>query len=329
MIRLWLPLLGVGLFVMGLMLSRYALSRVARRTWALVLGGLTLEAALLLGLGEMHVGPRQAEATGDHLTLTIDDFLPAGEGPPAAAGPPAGPKAVASPPAPREPSQAELALARAVVGMAREVDVGAMARKVAEVGKASDAAIRNGLGAAARSLGDWRKRLSMKGFFAIGGTEDLCVYVIDRSGSMEGTGWKLACKQLLDSLAEKADGSKFQVLFFNDKVTWLDKEGTWITKEPDTLDWVKARLKDIRPDSTTEPMPALRAALRLNPKTVYFLTDDDLYQSSPAQLEEIRKANRRARIHSILFASEVKSDSWAVRLSKENRGAFRLVKLSP
>jgi Ca-activated chloride channel family protein len=76
----------------------------------------------------------------------------------------------------------------------------------------------------------------------------------------------------------------------------------------------------------TDHMPALRAALKLEPDVVFFLTDAGPPLLRAGDLDEVQRANHgKAKIHAIEFGlgQELKLDGSLKSLARQNGGTYR------
>lgn len=156
------------------------------------------------------------------------------------------------------------------------------------------------------------------------------VYVIDRSGSMsERNKMESAKRELLDSVAQLAPEAQFQVIFYNLRVDVLSisagaKRLVYATDANKAV--VRRKLGEIIPEGGTEHLPALKAALGLNPDVIFFLTDaDDLREREVKDATDLNKG--RAQIHTIEFGTGAESErpNTLRKLAEQNRGTYRYV----
>lgn len=153
------------------------------------------------------------------------------------------------------------------------------------------------------------------------------VYVIDRSGSMTNSNsLTIAKRELLDSIDDLGDDSRFAVVFYDTRPTFADADAM----NPATSDHkarLHARLATIEPDGGTDHKTALFAALRLRPEVIFFLTDAD--QMSDPEADEIRDRalHVNTRIHATEFGvgPAIISSRPLRRLAVETKGTYRYI----
>ena len=159
------------------------------------------------------------------------------------------------------------------------------------------------------------------------------VYVIDTSSSMSGGRLKLAQSQLKKSLRLLQPNQQFGVIFYNEYRTplMLPRQGDRVMHYATEFNKLAAShsIDRIRSDAGTEHKSALLEALRLKPDVIYFLTDGDEPELSPADLREIAKQTGKTIIHVIKFgdsAVEFRQMTWLEKLAKQSYGEYRPIK---
>lgn len=134
--------------------------------------------------------------------------------------------------------------------------------------------------------------------FGVEGKGTRFVYVFDRSSSMEGAPLATAKQQLIQSLDSLSSVHQFHIIFFNQQMRNFDLSGGGkrIAFATDRNKKLAARfVGGITADGGTDRLPALRAAIQMNPDVIFFLTDaDDPMPQS--ELEELARLNERAGV---------------------------------
>ncbi len=134
--------------------------------------------------------------------------------------------------------------------------------------------------------------------FGVEGKGTKFVYVFDRSSSMEGAPLATAKQQLVQSLESLSSVHQFHIIFFNQRVRSSDLSGggrriAFATDRNKKL--AERFVGGITADGGTDRLPALRAAVQMQPDVIFFLTDAD--DPMPAsELAEIAELNRRAGV---------------------------------
>lgn len=194
--------------------------------------------------------------------------------------------------------------------------------------------IKNSASAAAKSigLGDGNAR-----FFNITDAGKRIVYAVDRSGSMSTSEplseLQIAKQELIASLNRLTTKHRFLVLFYDDTVMALTinrqngREIDLLPATPNNIARIKSRIHSVRAKGNTEHMRALRAAMRLRPDAIYFLTDAES-ALKPRDIDNIRRMNRtqKTRIHCIQFGKGANlrtGNNFLKQLSAVTGGRYR------
>lgn len=161
------------------------------------------------------------------------------------------------------------------------------------------------------------------------------VYLLDRSGSMGGSG-RIALKAVkaeLEQSLETLDSiHQFQIIFYNERPVVFNPSGT-PGKLAFATDANKERairfINSITPDGGTRHDDALKKALQLRPDVIFFLTDGDEPQLSQAQIDEISRRAAGITIHTIEFGMGPKPEekSFLAKLAESARGQYTYIDL--
>jgi Ca-activated chloride channel family protein len=165
------------------------------------------------------------------------------------------------------------------------------------------------------------------------------VYVIDRSFSMDSSGsgpapLSVAKDELTASLQRLDEFQQFQIIFYNSDGQFVLESSTgasdyfWGT-DTQRLSAVR-QFRLVQPSGGTDHVPALERALQFEPDVVFFLTDGQEPQVTSAELQRIRRLNRRARIHCIEFGEGTRitgqdgidPGNWLQKLALDNGGQY-------
>lgn len=200
------------------------------------------------------------------------------------------------------------------------------------VGSAQGAA---GGGSVGRSAGGLNRGAARAGFFGIEKEGFKFVFVLDRSGSMGGSGrnaLQAAKAQLEESLNDLGDMHQFQIIFYND-TPWLNPANMG-NRLALATEQNKARARRFIDSVTamggTRHEEALAMAMRLQPDVIFFLTDADEPKLTQRQLDKIRQRNRGISINAVEFGfgPQKDPDNFLVRLARENGGEHAYVDVS-
>ena len=168
-------------------------------------------------------------------------------------------------------------------------------------------------------------------FMNISGVGKTFVYIIDTSSSMAGSRLKVAQGQLKASLRLLQPNQKFAVIFYNDehrkrlKLRRQDEQSMYFATD------INKELAGHEVDRETAGcgtahMPALLEAVSLKPEVIYFLTDGDEPELSPAELAEIHRLAGSMTIHVVKFGDGTLSSrgpTWLQRLAHQSNGEYR------
>ena len=222
-----------------------------------------------------------------------------------------------------------LALAAGMFGLAAAAEP---APKDAKPGPASQRPWE-GLGFSVAPETDGKARTSL---FGLVGEGYKFVYVFDRSGSMGGDGrnsLRALKAELLRSLKNLDTVHQFQIIFYNEHARLFNPSG-----EPGHLafatDANKQRavrfIESITAEGGTNHEEALRAAIRLRPDVIFFLTDADDPKLTPGQLEKIRSLAAGIIINAIEFGPgpQPAEASFLADLARQNGGGYVYVDVS-
>ena len=166
-------------------------------------------------------------------------------------------------------------------------------------------------------------------FFGIRAEAESFVYVVDCSGSMQGDGeFAVAKRELLSSLATLTPKQRFQIVFFNDAPRPMTerarKEGGFYPATSFNKTLAGQFVASVSAGGGTGQIAALRAALRLEPDAVFFLSDANT-PIGAADLAQIRRANRSgARIHCVEFGrGRLLREGRLAPLAEDNGGGYQ------
>jgi hypothetical protein len=171
--------------------------------------------------------------------------------------------------------------------------------------------------------------------FGHGGNARTIIFVCDCTGSMIN---KIA--QLKIELSKAVQNLKpiqsFNIIFYQDEKVLKLNEGAMIPANSENKRKAETWLGDIVTAGTTDPVPALAAALSAKPQLMYFLTDAADFPDVPAVQNIFRKLNadHKTKVNTILFV-ESKEEQEANKeseplmrgISGENGGFFKWVRL--
>lgn len=171
-------------------------------------------------------------------------------------------------------------------------------------------------------------------FMNISGVGKMFVYVIDTSSSMTGSRLKVAQGQLKASLRLLQPNQKFAVIFFNEyrerlKLRRNDDQPIYFATDLNK-ELAGHQVDRVTADRGTVPLPAILEAISLKPDVIYFLTDGDESEFSPAEMAQVRQLSGSITIHVIKLGDGTLSSlnrSWLERLAHQSNGEYREINI--
>jgi hypothetical protein len=158
------------------------------------------------------------------------------------------------------------------------------------------------------------------------------VYLIDSSGSMGlSGGLSVAKRELLASLEQLPETTRFQVIFYNrDAVPLrLDGKTDLVRAHHAAKQEAARRVMALRAQGSTDHVAALQRALAFQPDVIFWVTDAD--ELTPEQVRRLTALNHgRTVIHAIELSSRepTTTDGPLALLTHANRGSYRVVPLT-
>ena len=176
--------------------------------------------------------------------------------------------------------------------------------------------------------------------FGVGGNAYRVVYVIDASGSLVDSLYYVI-KELKRSINDLSEQQKFTVIFFQGDKAPLEvpppglRPATAEYKQR-VIKWIDLSEGNVVPQSGTNPMKAIKLALRYNPQLIIMLSDNitgrGIYEVDQRQLlTAINKANKsKTAISTIQFMYpdplvEIGMEATMELIAKQNGGKYRFV----
>jgi von Willebrand factor type A domain len=164
------------------------------------------------------------------------------------------------------------------------------------------------------------------GFFGTTARGRSFVFVVDCSGSMQGSRFERAISELRKSLEQLNPNQKFQIVFFNDQALPLVHSQYATHLMPATrsvltevFGWIEHR----QANGGTFPDEALKLALGLKPDVIFFLTDADRV---PRQVRTLIAENNKynSTVHTIAFGHRG-GETLMQGIAADHHGRYRFV----
>jgi Mg-chelatase subunit ChlD len=160
-------------------------------------------------------------------------------------------------------------------------------------------------------------------FYGIEAEGNEFVFVVDMSGSMEGSRFRRARNELRRSIEALWPYQRYFVIFFSDGAYPMPAEELLPRTEKNvqaTVRW----LNQIRCDGPTNPLPALLQAIDMEPDAVFLLSDGKFPMEIVVEVGQYRTGNA-IPIHTISFASR-EGEPMLKAIAKATGGTYRYVK---
>jgi hypothetical protein len=157
------------------------------------------------------------------------------------------------------------------------------------------------------------------------------VYVIDRSTSMGLSGaWDVARQWVLASLATLPRSAQFQVIYYDKWARPLCGAGGYelVPATLENLRQASDRLEALPAAGGTKHVPALTAAVKLNPELVFLLTDGE--EITEEEVRTITRCNRRTALHvlELTTTDQNKGGGPLAALARTNRGKWQPINIT-
>jgi hypothetical protein len=167
-----------------------------------------------------------------------------------------------------------------------------------------------------------------RGFFGRASSGERVVFVVDSSQSMNqphpGPGKTRLGRvkiELINSIRTMTPNQKFFIVFFNDGPIPMPADRMMEASDGAKMQYLRWMI-DVPADGHTEPAMALLMALKLNPDTIYFLTDGEF---RPAIVKELAVSNRgRVKIHTVGFSQD-RAENLLRTIAKQSGGTYTYV----
>ena len=114
-------------------------------------------------------------------------------------------------------------------------------------------------------------------------------FILDMSGSMEGSRWRSCSRELVRTLDALSEDAEFFVVLFSSGLSEPPGQSGWTRATRDRSAAVVQWLSTIRPQGATYPAPAFDRVFSLSrrPDAVFFLTDGALEGFTPADCARV------------------------------------------
>jgi hypothetical protein len=149
-------------------------------------------------------------------------------------------------------------------------------------------------------------------FMGQGGNAVRVVYVCDASGSMLGLKWTILKEELRRSIDGLKPIQRFDVIFFKDGKFFALDNSELVVANRDNLKRAATFIEEASTGPSSDPLAALKLAIRLKPQLMYFLSDGEINaEVEPAVQQLVAQAireNAELRIVSLLLTAPASDD---------------------
>ena len=170
-------------------------------------------------------------------------------------------------------------------------------------------------------------------FFGVESSGNRFVFVIDCSGSMGGSRWYRAVKELNEAISNLEPSQEFLVLLYNSGMSVMMNESiveaNLVVANQDNKLRSKRWLRKQRPNGGTYPSQAMFAALILDPDAIFLLSDGELQDNTVSLLrvwnvdrEDSYGAHSKIPIHTISLGPPGGGQRMMKRIAEDNDGEF-------
>ena len=149
------------------------------------------------------------------------------------------------------------------------------------------------------------------------------VFVVDMSGSMEGSRFRRAKNELRRSIQALSPTQRFFIIFFSDDAWPMPAEGM-IEASEKNLAATRRWLKYAACQGGTNPLPALIDAIHLEPDAIFLLSDGKFDPETAAQVD-LSQPSPPVPIHTVGFASR-EGEPMLKAISQISGGKYRYVR---
>lgn len=164
---------------------------------------------------------------------------------------------------------------------------------------------------------DSRINLNDNNPFMVATESDSTVFVIDKSGSMQGRAFTQVRDSMLAAIHKLTPSQSFAIVFFDIMPTpmpgWKLKKAT-----PSSVRLAENFAQSIRPDGGTNPTVAMDLAMKLIPSTIIVLSDGDFEQRLVNEISNMNQTNK-ITIHTIGLQNQIRT---LQTLARKNGGTY-------
>lgn len=165
-------------------------------------------------------------------------------------------------------------------------------------------------------------------FFGVQASGSSVVYVVDSSSSMTGPPLERLKKELIDSIRELPEQSRFTVVFFNSGAIPFEGKSTLIQADVANKARVIVWIEQMQAQGGTDPQTALADALDAKPSAVFLMTDGAFtYPFDKKLMNKLSKSEQaRTRVNTIAFGENAAKEPLQ-EIARNTGGTFAYINL--
>lgn len=168
-------------------------------------------------------------------------------------------------------------------------------------------------------------------FFGVEARGDRFAYIVDISGSMEGSKLGTLKNELISSLDKLSAASHFMVFFFESQSFALFSRNDsgrdkWVPAGPKEKERAEREIRAVESRGGTYPAPAFVRAFALSPRpdAIYFMTDGLFDPEVADRVARMNSQGKAIPVHCIAFGDQ-SSEATMRRIAKDSGGSYTFV----
>jgi hypothetical protein len=162
-------------------------------------------------------------------------------------------------------------------------------------------------------------------FFGVEAVGTRFAYIVDVSGSMQGTKLRSLKIELIESLGALPEQTQFFVAFYSTEANPMGGRTRWTRSDASGKEWAKDRTNEITAFGGTNPLPGFQIVFDLLPRpdAVYFMTDGLFDAEVAGEVAKMNKRGKRVPIHTIGFdMQDPAAETLLKRIAEESGGRY-------
>ncbi len=163
-------------------------------------------------------------------------------------------------------------------------------------------------------------------------SEGPIILVVDFSPSMRGAKLKRLNEEMIASIRDYPEGAEFQIVFYASDFQWLNGSNEYQKRNQKALDDLEKSVTELNLGSGTVDAAPLTAAVRRNPKTIYFHTDGDgEFHRDHSLVDKLIATNHEGgepcRIHCVEFGDKPDQHPVLKEIAAKSGGEYRFIEV--